>query len=91
MAKRKTDLFEGGGVFRFAFWLVILKFSLLVSFRFVVCAAVSLVWSVMLVCLLIIMLSVGKVYLFAGFLFILCEVNNSLLSNVCKLLLSLFR
>ena len=30
MAKRKTDLFEGGGVFRFAFWLGILKFSLLV-------------------------------------------------------------
>ena len=25
MAKRKTDLFEGGGVFRFAFWVMILK------------------------------------------------------------------
>ena len=29
MAKRKTDFFEGGGVFRFAFCLVNLKFSLL--------------------------------------------------------------
>ena len=67
MVKRKTDLFEGGGVFRFAFWLVILKFSLLVSFRFVVCAAVSLVWLVMLVCFLIIMLSVGKVYFVCWF------------------------
>lgn len=68
-AKRKTDLFEGGGVFRFAFWLVILKFSSLVYCVVYCVATLLLVLVLVRCCFLIIVLIVVKVYFVCLFLF----------------------